>query len=398
VLATAGGILGSGISHSAEIYYQPVVQVSSAYNTNVLLEPGSHQSAESYYADASTLIGIATPNAETSITPRLLYNYYPTLSGLNRLEGFLSLNSRYNWRRDSFNINGFFDHRDDNNAAQPAATEANPTQPGIGTTTPSSGRVNTSTTRDWLILEPKFSHLVTPLSSIGVAGQYQRLDYSNTDQSGHIPFNYYLGRVFYTWTQNQRSDFTVSAFGAKYLAGTIDSTSTTGGVSGAMKYSWTQTLQSDLSASYDRTHFIETDPRVFDKSSNQWAAAFSTTYNGISSQYRASIGRSIVPGANGGLYIVDQLQGQYDRDLTARLHVIAAIRYFRDRTVNSPSGIDTRNYATPYINVKYMLTRQLFVAGAYSYIYQKYQTDTNSAAANRISLTFGYTGLGRQYK
>src|SRR5579871_6911285 len=87
-VAAAAGVAGmlsaAGAADAAEIYYQPIVQVSTAYNTNVELENVDQQSAEGYYADAATLIGIATPTSETTIEPRLLYNYYPTIDGLNR--------------------------------------------------------------------------------------------------------------------------------------------------------------------------------------------------------------------------------------------------------------------------------------------------------------------------
>jgi hypothetical protein len=295
-------------------------------------------------------------------------------------------------------ITGFFDHRDDRNAEQPVATEPNPTDPGNGTTTPSSGRVNQGTTRNWLILDPTYSHLLTPLSSIGVAGEYQRLTYSPDDASGHVPFNYYMGKLFYGWTQSQRMDFVVSGFGAKYLAGNIDSTSTTAGVNGSMKYSWTQVLQTQVSASYQREKTEETDPRVFDRTSNNWAGSVSTTYDGVTSKYRVSIGRSIIPGSNGGLYVTDQVQGQYDRDLTERLHITGAIRYFRDRTVNLPGNEDLRNYLTPFAKIQYMLTRTIFVAGSYTYVWQKYDVDPSGAAANRVALSFGYVGLPRQQR
>jgi hypothetical protein len=391
-----GMMSASAPGNAAEIWYQPLVQLSTAYNTNVDLEPTGAQAAEGYYADASTLIGIATPNSETTLTPRLLYNYYPSIQTLNRLEGFLNLASRYAWRRNRFNIYGFFDHRDDSNAEQPAATEPDPTQGGNGTTTPSSGRVTNDTVRNWLVLDPTFIHLLTPLSSIGVGGEYQKLSYSPEDTSSHIPFNYYMGKVFYGWTQTPRLDFTAGVFGSRYLAGTIDSRSTSGGVNGSMTYSWTQTLQTQASASYERVHFTETDPHDFDQTSNQWAASLSTTYNGVLSKYRASIGRSIVPGSNGGLFLTDQVQGQYDRDLTARLHVTGAIRYFRDRIVSSPGTSATRDYLTPFFKIQYMVTRRMFVAGTYTYVWQKYNTDPTGAAANRVGVSFGYQGLPKQ--
>src|SRR5579864_5502598 len=107
--------MSSACCWAAEVYYQPVVTLSSAYNSNVDLTSTAKQSATGYFADASSLIGIATPTSETTLMPRVLYNYYPTVRGDDRLEGFLNLNGRYTWQRDRFNLAGLYDHRADVN-------------------------------------------------------------------------------------------------------------------------------------------------------------------------------------------------------------------------------------------------------------------------------------------
>src|SRR5882762_6387677 len=94
---TAAGVvalIAAAPAGAADIYYQPIVSLSTAYNTNLDLSPlaSDKRSAEGYYADAATTFGIATPQSETTLQPRLLYNYYPTASDRNRLEAFLNGN------------------------------------------------------------------------------------------------------------------------------------------------------------------------------------------------------------------------------------------------------------------------------------------------------------------
>src|SRR3982074_639282 len=60
-LATAAG--------AADVYYQPIVTLSSAYNTNIDLDPVTRTRAVGYFADAATNIGIATPQSETNLQP-----------------------------------------------------------------------------------------------------------------------------------------------------------------------------------------------------------------------------------------------------------------------------------------------------------------------------------------
>ena len=393
-VAAAACATGAG---AAEVYYQPVIALSTAYNSNIDLDPLHRQSAEGYFADVATSIGIATPQSDTTLQPRLLYNYYPSASQRNRLEGFLNLSHRYSWQRDRFSLAGFFDHRDDVNAEQPGAA-TNPLNPGLGDTPGTTGQIRVGTTRNYTILDPTFTHLLSPLSAIGIAAEYQRMDYSPSDTSGHLNFNYYSGRLFYSKTLDLRTDIAVGAYGSRYQAEAIDSHSTSAGLQFNGGYNWTEVLRSDLTVQWQRTKFQENRPQTdlfIDETSNPWAATFSTVYKEQISSYRFSIGRTIYPSSAGSLYTTDQVRGQYDRELSQRLHFMGAVRVFRDRqTTGVTHGTNTRNYATGTVKLEYMLTQRIFVAGNYTYVYQKYHLDPTSAQANVVSLSFGYRGLG----
>lgn len=393
-VAVVWALIGS-TAGAADVYYQPIVSVATSANTNVDLDRTTRTFAEGYFADAATLIGIATPTSETTLMPRLLYNYYPTQTNLNRLEGFLSLNSRYSWRRDRLNITGFYDHRDDFNAEQPSA-DFNPVTPGVGGTTPTTGHIAFGTTRNYVVLDPTYSHLITPLSSIGVAAEYQRLSYSPDDTTSHVDYNYYRGRAFYAWTISPRADAAIGGFASKYIASNIDSQSTSGGAQFDLGYNWTQAIHSDLSVLAQQTKLDETAPRIVSATSHPWGATLSTIYTGQTASYRVVVGRSIAPSAAGGLFRTDQIRGQYDRDFTERLHFTGAVRYFRNRTFVGIQGNDTRDYATTTLKLQWMMTRRLFISGSYAYIWQKYQIDPSGADTNILSLQVGYRGLGRQ--
>jgi hypothetical protein len=402
-LGTAGWIamLSAAPAGAAEYYYQPIVTLSTAYNTNLDLSPTptDRRKAEGYYADASTIFGVATPTSETILQPRLLYNYYPSASDRDRLEGFLNLNSRYSWQRDRFNITGFYDHRDDVNAEQPGAADTNTVNPGLGNTTPTTGHTAVGVKRDYLIVDPQFVHQITPLSGIGVAGEYQRLTYSQ-DDSSHLGFNFYQGKLFYSKTIDLRTDFSVGAYANRYSGTNIDETSNSGGLQANGGYNWTQTLRTALNVQYQETRFSERRPDTpnVDITSHPWAASVATTYDAQTSKYTFSFGRSIYPSSGGGLYTADQVRLQYDKDYTERLHFTGAVRAFRDKNTAGVPDINYRNYATGNLRVQYMLTPRLFVATSYTYIYQKYKFDPNSADANIINVTFGYRGIERQQR
>src|SRR3954469_16464476 len=150
-LTVAAAVMAFGAAaaaNAADIYYQPIIQLSTQYNTNLDLSPKAEEKrgAEGYYADAATTFGIATPTTETTLQPRILYNYYPSASDRNRLEAFLNGNGRYNWQRDRFNWFGTFDHRDDVNAEQPGAADNNTVNPGTGIENPTTGRTSVGVT------------------------------------------------------------------------------------------------------------------------------------------------------------------------------------------------------------------------------------------------------------
>jgi hypothetical protein len=398
--AAVAAACASAPAGAAEIFYQPVVQLSTAYNTNLDLsaDPADKRKGEGYYADAATTIGIATPTTETNLQPRVLYNYYPSASDRNRLEAFLNGNGRYSWQRDHFNWYGIFDHRDDVNAEQPAAADDNTVNPGTGTATPTTGRTNVGVTRNYLIVDPTYTHSLTPLSGLGVAGEYQFMDYSQSD-ANHIGYDFYQGKLFYSQQLNQRADFSAGILGNRYKARFGDSHSNSGGVYGNVGYTWSMVLKSSLSAQVQQTNFEEVrgNGDTFSAKSHPWGALFSTVYDaGELTKYSFYLGRQIYPSSAGGLSQTDQVRAQYDHDFTPRFHFTGALRVFRDRNVSGIVDNNYRNYATGNLRVQYMLTRQLFISSAYTYVYQKYRFDPASADASVINVSIGYRGLDRR--
>jgi hypothetical protein len=396
--ALAAAAIGT-TAEAAQYYYQPIASLSAGYNTNTDLDPTTKTGAVSYLADVATNFGIATPRSETTLQPRLVYNYYPTITRRNRLEGFLNGNTRYSWERDRFSLSGFFDHRDDVNAEQPSAVD-NPINPGVGEQTPSSGVTKRGVVRNYTILDPTFVHLLTPLSSIGIAGDYQRMDYSPSDSASHADFNYYQGRLYYAKTIDLRTDFAIGAYGSRYQSGSADSHANSYGLQVNGGYNWSQVWRSDLTVQWQRTQFEQDKiqdnvPVTVDARSNPWAANLNTTYKQQASSYHLNFARSIYPGSTGGLFRTDQIRGQYDRDFSERLSFTGAVRYFRQRTILGSAGDDTRKYGTATVRMQYMMTQTFFVAGSYTYVWQKY-TGADAAYSNNVLVSFGYRGIQRQ--
>src|SRR5579864_2212928 len=147
-------------SRAAQVYFQPVVTLSEQYDSNLDLAPTEQQANIGYIADAATLIGIASPDSDTSIRPRLRYSEYPNEAVLNRLEAMLDLNSSYSTPRSRFNIFGRFDHLNDTEAEIPTAVY-NDVTPNAPTVT-QTGAINLNVTRNNVWTSPSYSWRLTP--------------------------------------------------------------------------------------------------------------------------------------------------------------------------------------------------------------------------------------------
>ena len=132
------------------------------------------------------IIGIATPDSDSFIRPRVEYRNYPEDSGDNRVEGYLDFNSTLRTQRSSASVYGTLEHLDEFNAELPSALydNLNPSSP----TSPETGKSVIGATRDSALVVPKYNFKYSPLWGFGVSGVYQRIDYSPNDDIAHVDF------------------------------------------------------------------------------------------------------------------------------------------------------------------------------------------------------------------
>jgi hypothetical protein len=379
---------------AAQYYVQPAVSVTAENDTNLDLDPGAGSTVQGYLIDAASVLGVATPDASFNIRPRLVYRDYPKDSPDNRLEEYLDINSEYRSVRSSASIYGTLEHRDEFNAEQNSAlfNDFNPGQPVNADT----GRTTVGATRDSAYFVPSYTYKLTPLWSAGVSGVYQMANYSPSDDSSHIDYNYYLGRAFLGWTVSQKSELSFGGFASKYDAKQYDSHETGTGAQVDYDTNWTELLSSKLTLVYQRTSIDTLVPHPFNGDVNAWGATANVTYKTQVSALRLIAGRTIAPSGGGSLYAVDQIKVQYDRTFTARFSATGAVLYLRDRGLTANISGDNRNYLQTVMEAKYMLTPTWYLSGGYQYAWEKYQFDTSGAANNRIYITIGYLGRGIQ--
>jgi hypothetical protein len=128
---------------------------------------------------------------------------------------------------------------------------------------------------------------------------------------------------------------------------------------------------------------------------NTWGGSLSAVYKAQIEQYRVILSRFVTPSGGGGVYVNDQAQGQYIREVTERLTFTAAMIWIKSSQIPSDTyGLD-RTYSQTALDFKWMIRPTWFVQGGYQYLWQKY-VDNPEASNNRIFIRVGYQGLPPQ--
>ncbi len=384
--------------HAAEYYVQPVASIAAEEDSNLDLQPASQGPVSSntgYIGDVAALFGIATPDSDTTIRPRIDYREYPSDSPDDRLEEWLDLNSAYRAERGRASVYLSFQRRDEFNAELNSA-EYNPYGP-VSPTSPETGRTLTGVTRTSLLLLPNYSYYLTPLTTIGVSAIYQMLNYSPNNSFDAVDFNYAQAKLFVQWALNQKNDLTAGVYGSDYKAVHYDSDAVAEGATLGLHTNWTPLLDTNATVIYQRTRVDTAIPLPLHATENPWGASFAAAYKTQLDQFRINVDRLITPSGGGGIYVNEQAQFQYVRELTPRLEFTGAMIALKNHGLTSNVSGDDRTFLRTAVEMKWMVTPTFFVQAGYQYMWEKYEVNPDGAANNRVYVAFGYQGRNRQY-
>jgi len=378
-------------ANAAEVYNQPAGSLTVEGDTNLDLDPGQRTRTEGNLVSASDLIGIATPDSDSFIKPRVEYRNYPQDSGDDRVEGYLDFNSTWRTQRSSAAVYGTVEHLDEFNAELPSALydNLNPVSP----TSPETGKAIIGATRDSALVVPRYNFKYSPLCGFGVSGVYQRIDYSPSDDIAHVNFAYYFGQASATWTLGPRSELSFGAFDSRYEA--IRYYSNAKGTGGTLDLdtAWTPLLSTTASLIYDHVNVDTSIPTLFRGSKDAFGATASVAYKTQISQYRMDAGQYVTPSGGGSLFYTDQIKAEYDRDLGPRWSITGALLALKGRGITSYLQVDNRTYVQTLAEVVWNLTPTWYLQGGARYMWEKYQFNLSGAADTRIYFRIGYKGL-----
>lgn len=390
-LVLLGVLAHQPAANGADVYNQPAGSLTVTGDTNLDMDPGEKTRTEGNLISLSDLIGIATPDSDSYIRPRVEYRNYPEDSGDNRVEGYLDFNSTFRTARSSTAVYGTFDHLDEFNAELPSAEydSLNPVSP----TAPETGHAISGATRDSALVVPAYNFKYSPLWGFGVSGLYQRLDYSPNDDFAHVNFAYYFGQASATWSLSPRSELSFGAFDSRYEATGYFSDAKGSGGTLDLDTDWTPLVSTAASVVAEHVDVDTSIPVLFRGSKNAFGATVSVAYKTLVSQYRMNAGQLITPSGGGSLLYSDQIKAEYDRDISARWSVTGALLALKNRGITSNLDVNDRTYVQTLFDVTWMMTRTWYLQGGARYMWEKYQVNTSGAADTRIYFRIGYKGL-----
>jgi hypothetical protein len=378
-------------AHGADVYIQPAASLTVEGDTNLDLDPGEKTRTEGNLVSASSIIGIATPDSDSYIRPRVEYRNYPDDHDDDRVEGYLDFNSTFRSQRSTTAVYGTLEHLDELNAELPSALYDNliPVSP----TSPETGKAVVGATRDSALIVPNYNFKYSPLLGFGLSGLYQRIDYSPSDPDAHVDFAYYFGKASATWTLGPRSELSFGGFDSKYEATRYFSDARGEGGTLDLDTDWSPLFSTSASVVYEHVAVDTAIPIPFTGSKNAYGATVSATYKTQVSQYRLNAGQLITPYGGGSLYLADQLRAQYDHEFTARWSLTTALLAIHNKGITSNLDGDGRTYLQTVLEATWNMTPTLYLTGGAQYMWEKYQVYMSGSADTRIYLRIGYKGL-----
>jgi hypothetical protein len=384
-----------GTASAQQIYFQPQAEVGIQEDSNRNLVPSGDTVDKKSWAtgvsgDANGLLGIATPRTDTTIRPDVSFDEYPSLH-THDLNTLLDLNSGFHDQRDQASLQGQFNRQStySSELANPLFNVVNPNLP----TTPETGRISTSTNRTLVTVVPAFDYDLTQRISWGVTGTFQSVDYSGSEAAAYVPYNYYQGSTSVGYAVTPLFTAKVGAFVGRDQAKDDTSSVNTDGGTLELDYKWSKLITASLVISGERDETKEVGTQTVSETGT--GATFNTNWQGEISKVQLSAGRSFTPSGSGGMFRADQVQVEYNRDLSQRMDFTAAARVINARSVGTTFASSDYNYVNIVTRLQWKITRTWYIAGGAEYVRTHNEPPIGTAKNGFVYVSVGYKGLGK---
>ncbi len=378
-----------------EVAFVPQADVSAEWATNRnLIEPPGPNS-ELYRATVGGDLIRRTSVSDLDFRPLLTVQHDSEISTLDTFEALVDLVGDYRTLRSESSLVAEY-HREDAFNSQYGISAFNPLNPNAPDTA-GTGEVVTGITRTTYEVAPEFSYDFTQRVSFVGSADLMAVRYSTDVPQQLVSYNSPRADLALTWALNPTTRVALGPYYVYYdptnnTEGALKTT--TYGVSLDLRSKFSAVAHSKISVSVER----DTGPGAFGTPSfshTLWSFGWVGFHKYLTSSIQYSIGRFLQPDSAGGRAESDQLRVQYNKLLTQRWSVNAAVRLTRNTDINSVfiETNERRDRANAQLAVAYLLTPEWSVSGGYRYAYLKDVLASSSANSNAVFLSVGYHGL-----
>jgi hypothetical protein len=391
-LIVVSGAGGSAVAQ--EVYVQPLADVSVEADSNRdMVTTGPKESSAGYSAMAGAMVGIATPESNTTLRPLVTYYDYPQLSE-SAVRGTLDFASAYTGQRTQFGLYGKFDYSDLFASELPTAA-FNPVNPNLPTT-PETARISVNGTRTLLTVVPNYDYSLTQRLDLQVSGLYQNVSYGGNNSSDYVSYDYYSATGALDWKLTPRADLSLGVSGSRESSKDVYSVTDGRGITLTYNYNWSKVFTSSFALVGEQDYIYGMPPAVVKDTSNGVGATYVTSWKGQISQVQLTLGRTFTPNGAGGKFSSDAIQVEYKRQITPRTLFDTAVHYIQNVALSNRYADGNYDYLVVSADLRWMITPTWYVAGGLQYLEEKSPEQGLSANNSMAQVSFGYRGLDRQ--
>ncbi|HEY6925409.1 MAG TPA: hypothetical protein VI653_18170, partial [Steroidobacteraceae bacterium] len=352
-----------------EVAFIPQGDFSEEYSTNRNLTVPAGPNSELFRATVGGDLIRRTLVSDLDFRPLLTVQHDDKISSLDNWEALVDLVGDYRTLRSESSFIAEY-RREDAYNSQYGITTFNPLNPNAPDTA-GTGAIVTGITRTTYEVAPEFSYDFTQRVSLTAGADLMAVRY-NTDVPGQlVSYNSPQVGLALGWAVNPTTRLELGPYYAYYnpvndTEGAVKTT--TYGVSVDLASKISTTSQSRITARVEH----DTEPAAFGQpsfSDTIWGLEWVGFHKFLTSRIQYSIGRFLQPGSEGGRSESDQVRVQYNRDLSQRWSLTAAVRLTRNTDIGTVviDNSDNRDRANALLSVSYLFTPEWFMGGGYRY-------------------------------
>ncbi len=217
-------------AQAAEWAFEPSASLREEYNDNIRLTPLPHNSVWGTTFSPSVKFAHRTEVSDTSGGLRLDMSRFSGDSGLNRVDQYYSLSSKYKTERDLFGLDASYT-RDST-----LVTEAQTT-----------GIVLTQAQRGNVTLNPSWTRSLTERNALRLELVYGDTRYGSAPASARlVDYSYWTAAGTWLYQFSERDQLSLSVYDSRFKTGDGTVKSDTVGVQGGLTHNFSETLQGAL--------------------------------------------------------------------------------------------------------------------------------------------------------